>query len=421
MNCRSILPEFQCPYCWQKFTSQTLLYISQHPELLGDFRLGENEPTRFLPTRFRSDGSAIDAGGFPSRLLACPYCHREIPRVLIEVPMAYFACVSSPALQSEYHWDPRRFLVSMLHSLRLILPPYFALHLTDADPKLNLPLLEYERIDSSEPMAKSFDMPQPFLFAMTPGKEHPHRDQTALVSRVLSFYAPWTTSQMTRLLASMAVPLTLFWMVTPTTEHLQQDAESIETLGKTLVEINSNSSFPCGPIRLYIIVPSKSVESASIESVSKSFGTKDADAKTHDPLDKNHSLRLSEPPSVWKYTDHSSVATLRSTIIDAISSQTCDMLRSRCPTFNAAVTRWFPEVMYFPVHELSREEMTHVTSTLTSWNAETSTKSLGTESSAERISFITEHMIEIALPILWTMATSLQGVIQRTLSKKRSS
>ena len=415
MNCRSILSELQCPHCWQKFTPQTLLYISQHPELLGDFRLGENEPTRFLPTRFRSDGSAIDAGGFPSRLLACPHCHREIPRVLTEVPMAYFACVSSPALQSEYHWDPRRFLVSMLHSMRLILPQYFALHLTDADPKLNLPLLEYERIDSSEPMAKSLNIPLPFLFAMTPGKEHPYRDQTALVSRVLSFYAPWTTSQMTRLLASMAVPLTLFWMVTPIAEHLKQDAESIETLGKTLAEIHSTRSFSCGPIRICIIVPLKSIESTSLASIQKSLGTKYLSAKPHDPLDKNHGLRLPESSSVWKYTDHSSVATLRSTVIDDVSSQTCDMLRSRCPTFNAVVARWFPETMYFPVHELNREEMTRLTSSLTSRNAETSTESL-----EERTSSITEHMIEIALPILWTMATCLQGVIQRTLSKKRS-
>lgn len=396
---RSILPEIRCPHCWETFAPQTLLYISQHPELLGDFRLGVDQPMRFLPTRFRSDGSAIDAGGFPSRLLACPRCHREIPRVLTEVPMAYFASVCSPCLETERTWDQRRFLVSMIHSLRRILPRYFAIHLTDADTQLNLPLLEYESIGTSvtastKPMtgstAESADMPRPFLFAMTPGKEHPCRDQTSLVSRVLCYYDPWTTPQMTRLLSSGMIPLMLFWVVTPTAERLRQDADSIETLGKMLAGPTPPNLLQRGPVRLCVIVP-------SLET-----------------LGYKKSVRQTEMPSVWKYAENSSVATLRSTVIDTISSQTCKKLRSLCPTLEAAVTRWFPEAIYLPVRELNLEEMTSVVFSPPSQDAEEDT-----EQAAPMVTQVTERMVEAALPMLWAMAISMQGVIQRTHSKKR--
>ena len=71
--------EVTCPNCWDSFPPEDSLWISQHPDLLGDARLGSDHQIRFLPTRFNVEGDAIDARGFACHSLACPRCHLHIP------------------------------------------------------------------------------------------------------------------------------------------------------------------------------------------------------------------------------------------------------------------------------------------------------------------------------------------------------
>jgi DNA-directed RNA polymerase subunit RPC12/RpoP len=56
----SLLPKVTCPHCWHRFPPEQILWVSQHSELLGDLVLGPDAASRFLPTRFSTDGSALD-------------------------------------------------------------------------------------------------------------------------------------------------------------------------------------------------------------------------------------------------------------------------------------------------------------------------------------------------------------------------
>jgi hypothetical protein len=70
-----LLPRITCPHCWHRFPPDQILWESQHAELLGDTILGPEAASRFLPTRFAVDGSALDARGMQCQNLACPRCH----------------------------------------------------------------------------------------------------------------------------------------------------------------------------------------------------------------------------------------------------------------------------------------------------------------------------------------------------------
>jgi len=63
-----------CPHCWHEFAPEESLWIAEHPDLLGDIRLGDQFQSRFLPTRFTPDGDAIDPEGQRTTRLACPNC-----------------------------------------------------------------------------------------------------------------------------------------------------------------------------------------------------------------------------------------------------------------------------------------------------------------------------------------------------------
>ena len=55
-----------CPHCWHVFAPQQALWISQHPDLIGDARLGADHQQRFLPTRFTVEGAASTPGVSPA-------------------------------------------------------------------------------------------------------------------------------------------------------------------------------------------------------------------------------------------------------------------------------------------------------------------------------------------------------------------
>lgn len=184
-----------CPHCWGRCSLETILFISSHPELMGDPLLGHDAPTRFLPKYFTAKGTAFDERGMECSDMACPHCHLKIPNAVIDLPSSFFSIVGAPASGKSY------FLTSMVWQLRKYLPRYFNFSLFDTDPAFNMVLNNYERIlflnsneqeyvalPKTELQGKDFsnqiviennniDLPRPFVFTLSPQTTHPYYDK----------------------------------------------------------------------------------------------------------------------------------------------------------------------------------------------------------------------------------------------------
>lgn len=194
-----------CPHCWHVFSPEETVWISSHPELLDDPRLGDDQQLRFLPSRFNVAGNAIDSKGMVCQELACPNCHLPLPRPVLELIPFFVSIVGTPSCGKSY------FLASMTWRLRKILPANFAMTFGDADTVTNKILNDYEEQQFFNPnqdalvrLAKTeeqgdlystvlFDQqrvsfPRPFLFAIKPTEKHPRADQAQNVSQLLSLY-----------------------------------------------------------------------------------------------------------------------------------------------------------------------------------------------------------------------------------------
>lgn len=226
-----------CPHCWNEFPPDRALWIAQHPDLVGDPRLGADQPQRFLPTRFNLQGAAIDARGFACHGLACPSCHLGVPRAMFEMRKMFLSILGSPASGKSY------FLAAMTWRLRRVLPKYFAVGFNDADPALNHRLHEYESlqflnpdqealvaIEKTETQGDLYDMvlfgdqavsyPRPFMFSLLPLEGHPNLRSCAKVARSICVYdnagesflpgEDASTSPVTRHLALSRVLMFLF-------------------------------------------------------------------------------------------------------------------------------------------------------------------------------------------------------------------
>jgi len=140
-----------CPNCWQRFDPSDVLFVARHQDLVGDPIAGSESYQRFRPSRFTLEGAAIDPGGLPCDRIACPRCHIELARSLLELRPLYLSLVGAPASGKSY------LLASMTWKLRQHLPE-LGLTLNDADPELNQRIHEYEQTlflnaDPSEPVA----------------------------------------------------------------------------------------------------------------------------------------------------------------------------------------------------------------------------------------------------------------------------
>jgi hypothetical protein len=204
-----LLPRTTCPHCWQTFLPEEVLWISAHQDLLGDPRLGPEQPQRFLPSRFDLDGNALDARGFSCRQLACPRCHLVLPRCLLETEPAFVSILGTPACGKSFY------LTALTWELRRLLPERFALGFTDADPSANRQLNDYESalflnanpheftyladlIRKTELQGYLYDIvsygsqtvtyPRPFLFLIKPRPTHPQLDVAQKSARVICLY-----------------------------------------------------------------------------------------------------------------------------------------------------------------------------------------------------------------------------------------
>lgn len=127
-----------CPYCWNRFNPEDVLFVASHPDLLGDPVLGTDELQRFLPTRFTPEGLAIDAGGVVSPDMACPICHMRMPSSVMNQPPLFMSIVGAPGSGKSY------FLASAVWKLRTTLPKQFGISFMDVDAVTNQWLNDYE-------------------------------------------------------------------------------------------------------------------------------------------------------------------------------------------------------------------------------------------------------------------------------------
>jgi hypothetical protein len=185
-------PQVVCPHCWRKFYPDEAVYISSHPDLYGDSKLGDHEKTRYVPSAIQVDreGNAFDPKGSRMTERACPNCHLQIPPELRTKRGRIISLAGAPSAGKTY------FLTSMMHQLRTELATNFCFALRDSDSHDVRAFLEYENklFDSSrqsqhtllEKTAEAgqlynrvtingaqISLPKPFIFSLSPGLNHP--------------------------------------------------------------------------------------------------------------------------------------------------------------------------------------------------------------------------------------------------------
>lgn len=197
-----LLSEILCPNCWHKFPPEDLLFISRHDAMVGDDIAGPVAYRRFLPSRFNITGDALDPMGVVSQQIACPRCHLEIARPLIEMLPFFISIVGAAGSGKSY------LLASMIWQLRSQ-AARLGFTLTDGDPKANYELQRYEELlfmnaHPDRPVAlrktvrdghelyqtvtldeQSQTFPKPFQFTIAPVAHHPNAQQFPYRSMVL--------------------------------------------------------------------------------------------------------------------------------------------------------------------------------------------------------------------------------------------
>jgi hypothetical protein len=185
-----LLSKVTCPHCWHTFPPHDTKWVAAHPSLRDDPKVPEGG-RRFLPTRFSVSGQAIDMKGELCTDLACPRCHLNLPRDVIELPLAIFSILGAPSSGKSYY------LASSLWQLRTSLAKRFGISLEDSDPIANQKLHQYEEtlflssandrlvalpkteLDGDlyeqieiEP-GRVVQLPRPFIFRMSLLPDHP--------------------------------------------------------------------------------------------------------------------------------------------------------------------------------------------------------------------------------------------------------
>ncbi|HTV48860.1 MAG TPA: hypothetical protein VMG59_10505 [Phycisphaerae bacterium] len=200
-----LLNKVICPHCWHVFIPEEILWIAEHPDLIGDSILGPEQNARFLPTRFTVQGKAIDSRNVVCHRMACPRCHLFIAREVIESPLLFVSMIGGPASGKS------NFLAAMTWQLRQLLPQKFFLQWSDVDALTNRLVNSNEEqlfltgdpdgltyIAKTQEQGDIYDilniggqstaLTRPFLFAIKPTLSHPRAARSAEISRLLCLY-----------------------------------------------------------------------------------------------------------------------------------------------------------------------------------------------------------------------------------------
>ncbi len=137
-SAKHIPPRATCPHCWHVFPLEETLWVSSHPALIGDARLGAECQRRFLPTRFDVSGNALDSQGAVCSEVACPKCHLVIPRAMFEMRSLFYSILGSPGSGKSH------LIATTTWTLRKTMGKYFHLSFADADPDSNRVLNQSE-------------------------------------------------------------------------------------------------------------------------------------------------------------------------------------------------------------------------------------------------------------------------------------
>jgi hypothetical protein len=194
----------RCPHCWHEFSTDEVRWIASHITLRGDRIAGPEAMRRFLASDFNVDGEALDAAGDVCSRLACPSCHLEIPRAIIELRAVYVAIAGAPGSGKS------SFLASAIETLQRRLAEHDMMF-RDAQVDLNGVLSDYRRTlfwsdqpDTPVALAKtelkgdlyqSVELggreawyPKPFMFRWLPGLDHALFPFRSSVGRVVCLY-----------------------------------------------------------------------------------------------------------------------------------------------------------------------------------------------------------------------------------------
>ena len=194
----------RCPHCWHEFTPDAVRWLASHVSLRGDSVVGPEAMRRFIASDFNVDGDALDARGDICSLLACPKCHLEIPRAIIELQPTFISVVGAPGSGKSY------FLASAVEALQRRLSEHDMMF-RDAQVDLNGVLSGYRRLlfwsdqpdapvalPKTEPQGSLYQSvhlagrdiwyPKPFMFRWLPSLDHPLFAARSSVGRVVCLY-----------------------------------------------------------------------------------------------------------------------------------------------------------------------------------------------------------------------------------------
>lgn len=403
--------QIACPHCWHNFPPEECLWISQHPDLLGDPRLGQDHQIRFLPTRFTVEGDAIDARGFACQGLACPRCHLPIPRALFEMQSIFLSILGAPASGKSY------FLTTMTWLLRQTLPRSFSLSFGDADPASNRSLNENEeRLFLNEDQGRlvaldktalegdlydtvlfsghSISYPRPYIFSLKPLDNHPNYKAMSKLSHGVCLYdnagehflpgQDTTSSPVTR---HLALSRAMFFLFDPTQDprfrracagraNDPQMGDRARTSRQEMVLLEAADR-----VRRYTGLPQKSRHQRPLVVVTTKYDAWSA------------LLNRTALENPWGPTRFPNLCAMDLQYVEAVSADVRSLLVRLTPELVSAAEAFAEQVIYIPVSSLGHPP-----------EVDTQTGLLGVRSRDL-------HPVWAEVPILYTMARWMGGII----------
>lgn len=354
-----------CPNCWHRFDPSDVLFVARHEELIGDPVLGRDF-LRFRPSRFTLEGAALDPRGLPCHQVACPRCHIEMARALLELRPVYISIVGAPASGKSY------FLGAMTWELRRMLPR-FGVAFHDADPELNQMLHGYEeplflsnrpdeltRIEKTAEVGRSyrevtFDgqaqrLPRPFQFTLT--AESSRRGRIlVLYDNAGEHFLPGQDITRTPVTHHLAKSAAILFVFDPT-----QDPR----LRARFVSDDPQLQHGLRPGRIDGVTRQETVLTETASRVRRDLGLRQ-DSRHDRPL-----VIILTKADIWieqllgvsidtePLIEANGTTTIDTDRIGRVSDQCRAMLKELCPEFVSAADAFCTQVTYIPATALGR-------------------------------------------------------------------